>query len=238
MAAAAASRATKLWKENQPVLFFISSLSGGPFSSLSSRFISFLMNDDLSLYWIGQPPPASYFSPPAAVPPCISGYFSHFIFFFFLCASLGVVVLFGLKKKKKIQGKFSLVLQKRREILLCACRRRREALKSLYTVSNTHTLYRAARLYYDVITFQFDVCVRLGYGNIFQKKKKTRIRNCCSFIFYWARAMLLLFLSKIIIKRKKRKKKQKKHFSSVFLWNYIFLKMRVKTLAARIPRYE
>jgi len=126
-AVAAASRTMKLWKENQPVLFFISSLSGGPFSSLSSRFISFLMNDDLSLYWIGQPPPAFFLLFSSCPPPYISGYFSHFIFFFFLCVSLGVVVLFGLKKK--IQGKFSLVLQKRREILLCACRRRREALR-------------------------------------------------------------------------------------------------------------
>ena len=133
-AAAAASRATKLWKENQPVLFFISSLSGGPFSSLSSRFISFLMNDDLSLYWIGQPPPASYFSPPAAVPPCISGYFSHFIFFFFLCASLGVVVLFGLKKKKNSRKVFSCPPKEKRNSIVCVSTATRSAEKPIHSL--------------------------------------------------------------------------------------------------------
>ena len=166
--------------------------------------------------------------------------FSFYLLLLFVCV-FGCRRPLRFEKKKKFKESF-LLSSKREEKFYCVRvdgDAKRLDVKSLYTVSNTHTLYRAARLYYDVITFQFDVCVRLGYGNIFQKKKKiTRIRNCCSFILYWARAMLLLFLSKIIIKRKKRKKKQKKHFSSVFLWNYIFLKKRVKTLAARIPRYE
>ena len=125
-AVAAASRTMKLWKENQPVLFFISSLSGGPFSSLSSRFISFLMNDDLSLYWIGQPPPAFFLLFSSCPPPYISGYFSHFIFFFFLCVSLGVVVLFGLKKKNS-RKVFSCPPKEKRNSIVCVSTATRSA---------------------------------------------------------------------------------------------------------------
>ena len=130
------------------------------------------------------------------------------------------------EKKKKFKESF-LLSSKREEKFYCVRvdgDAKRLDVKSLYTVSNTHTLYRAARLYYDVITFQFDVCVRLGYGNIFFKKKEEN-KKLLSFYFLLGSRYALI----ISFRNNNNNKKRKKTFFECFFSGIIFfLKRRVK----------
>lgn len=96
------------------------------------------------------------------------------------------------KKKSKLFSPYPgrCYVTKKREILLCVS-----------TELGSHTLYRGrARLYYDIITFQFDVR-QLGAGymeNIFQKDKKKKKKKG-KFLGSRYALVILLFKKKTLL---------------------------------------